>query len=151
MSKRAVFTDKELNEIEYNQPLPPCSSYRYKGKPLWEHTINNTLPEKLPTKRVNVYSLTKEQKYPTKISREDYIKECMSDISQVEKQNRNKGNFQFDEIKSDWTSWQGSHIWRICFKTKVSSGTYVRSLVHDTSLKTKIPAHTFRITRVSCC
>ena len=140
----------KLNNTEFLQTLPPCSAYRHKGKPLWQHTIDNTLPTPLPSKKVKVNSIKILQDNPTRVEYMQYHGDCLSDIRQVRKMNTN-GNFQFKEIIEDWNDLCSlSHVWRVPFETHVSSGTYVRGLVNDVCSKLGIPGHAFRITRLKC-
>lgn len=135
---------------EIEQRLPPCSAYRYKGKPLWLHAINGTLPDTLPTKRVHVYSVHALQPHPTIVSLEKYRSAALSDISDVKGLNPD-ANFQYDDIISDWCELREgqplNYVYRVCLEANVGSGTFVRSLVHDTAQELGIPAHAFRITR----
>lgn len=127
------------------QELPPCSSYRYQGKPLWQHSIDGTLPEVLPRKTVQVNEIHALQPHPTQISITDYLSECINDIKDVER--LNPGKFEYGDIYSDWEDLHLRHVWRATFSVDVTSGTYIRSLVNDLGTKLNIPAHAFRITR----
>jgi len=133
------------------QFVPPCSAYRYKGKPLWKHSSEGTLPDVLPTKTVKLYSIKHLQAHPTLISFLDYRKDVMDDIKDTMALSP-EAQFDFQGIKSDWKDVQPgqiANVYRICFETKVGSGTFVRSLVYDIAHKLGIPAHTFRITRLA--
>jgi tRNA pseudouridine55 synthase len=149
-SEAKRFQTEMLTRIgTYEQVLPPCSAYRYKGKPLWMHFRDSTLPTDLPTKTVTVNEIVSLQMHPTMVSLESYLAECTSDIKDVRK--CNPGIFTYDEILDDWDSLRDkqcvTHIWRIVFIANVESGTYIRSLVHDLGKELNIPAHAFRITR----
>lgn len=138
---------KILGTIE--QELPPCSAYRYKGKPMWKHVVDGTLTSPLPTRAVSVLQIRSLSDHPIKIGFSQYRAECLDDIKDV--QALNPHSFKYCEIIDDWTEQSHlTHIWRICFEAKVSSGTYVRSLVHDLGARMGIPAHAFRITRTGC-
>lgn len=131
---------------DIRQEIPPCSAYRYQGKPLWKHEVEGTLPQPLPTKIVKVYSITPLQSHPTTVILDEYRKDVLSDISDI-----GGSVFDLDRITGDWNdlqSWQISHVYRICLEANVGSGTFVRALVHDTAKNIGIPAHAFRITRV---
>jgi tRNA pseudouridine55 synthase len=130
------------------QPLPPCSAYRYKGKPLWRHMKEGTLPEPLPSRPVTILSMNALHDHPTQIDFSQYRAECLDDILDVKKLNPGPNSFQYPEIIDDWESQTHmAHVWRIGFEVKVSSGTFVRALVHDLGVRLGIPAHAFRITR----
>jgi tRNA pseudouridine(55) synthase len=149
--KAQLFVEEmlKLNDTEYQQSLPPCSAYRHNGKPLWQHTIDNTLPSPLPTKKVKVITIKFLQDNPTQLDFCQYRSECLDDIRQVRRLNEN-ANFQFNQIISDWNELNLAYVWRVPFEVHVSSGTYVRGLVHDICTKIGIPGHAFRITRFKC-
>lgn len=142
-----AFTAKLLELTgEITQVLPPCSAYRYKGKPLWVHEQNGTLPNPLPTKQVVVHSIKCLQPHPTTIMLDQYREQVLDDISSVSPE----GNFDIVNILNDWKELPSDHvIYRICIEAHVGSGTFVRSLVYDTARLLSIPAHAFRITRIS--
>jgi tRNA pseudouridine55 synthase len=131
------------------QPMPPCSAYKYKGKPLWMHYRAGTLPEKMPTKKVHVYDVTELCPNPLHITLASYRKECLDDIGDVHIDTERDGSFPLDDIKKDWRACDGKiNLYRVLLRAHVSSGTYIRSLVHDTGKSLNIPAHAFRITRI---
>lgn len=131
-----------------DQPMPPCSAYRYKGKPLWMHHRAGTLPSILPTKKVNVHSIDAICPNPLQISLGQYRKECLDDIKDVGMPSEREG-FPIEEITKDWKSCNKNIVlYRILLRAHVSSGTYIRSLVHDIGQSMNIPAHAFRITRI---
>ena len=147
---KALQYQKEM--LQYTGPieqkLPPCSAYRYKGKPLWQHVVDGTLPAELPTKSVQVHSIKALYGRPTAITMSQYRAEALGDINDVRS---GGGNFDYDNIISDWRDLPGDTLlYRCVYEVHVSSGTYVRALVKDIGDKTGIPAHAFRITRVSC-
>lgn len=130
------------------QPLPPYSAYRYKGKPLWKHALEGTLPDPLPTKSVEILSICNLNPHPVKIDLDQYRSECLDDIKDV--QELNPDTFRYQEIISDWNDQSHlDYIWRISFEADVTAGTYIRALVHDLGAQMGIPAHAFRITRTS--
>lgn len=133
------------------QVLPPASAYRYKGLPLWLHAKQGTLPNPLPTKKVKLYQIKTLQDHPTKISMELHRAEALDDINDFRLLNP-VADFDYHSFISDWTDLHDGQIdyfYRICLEATVGSGTFVRALVHDTATKLGIPAHTFRITRIS--
>ena len=89
------------------------------------------------------------QDNPTKLDTNQYRSECLDDIRQVRRLNEN-ANFQFNQIISDWNELNIAYVWIVPFEVHVSSGTYVRGLVHDICDKIGIAGHAFRITRLKC-
>lgn len=135
---------------DLEQPLPPCSAYRFQGKPLWKHVIDGTVPDPLPSKMVKIYSVSPLHAHPTMVNLKDYRKECIDDINDFQCLNAT-ASFHFNEIRQDWNDLDDTsvkHLWRICFYAKVGSGTFIRSLVSDTGRRLGIPAHAFRIIRI---
>lgn len=130
------------------QQLPPCSAFRYKGKALWKHVREGTLPIIIPSRPVDIIHTKCLHSHPINISLDHYKKECLEDIQEVMYYNPN--SFSYTEIVNDWKHLaEPDSVWRIIFESKVSSGTYIRSLVHDQGVLMDIPAHAFRITRIS--
>lgn len=136
---------------DIDQPMPPCSAYRYKGKPLWMHHRAGTLPTILPTKKVHIYEVSSLCPNPLCITLGKYRQECLDDIKDVGTLEERDGVFPIEDIKGDWKAADKDIVlYRILLRAHVSSGTYIRSLVHDTGQSINIPAHAFRITRTSC-
>ena len=132
-----------------NQPFPPCSSVRYKGKPLWWHAKHGSLPSILPFKEREIYCI-KSLNSPVESCLKDYRKLCVGDIQDVE--NLSPGVFNTEQIIKEWKSLNSKiKIWKLQYEVTVSAGTYVRSLVKDLGQQFNIPAHAFRITRISSC
>lgn len=147
-----LFTDTLLSKIGdgLEQALPAYSSYRYKGKPLWVHARDGTLPEVMPTRPVNVHSMELVTPF-VQIPIHKYRAEVYDDILDVRA--LSPDSFRYPEILSGWKGAIIPHVYRITLRVSVSSGTYVRSLVHDVGQELGIPAHAFRITRtrISTC
>jgi tRNA pseudouridine55 synthase len=147
--------EKFITEIlklqgDIEQILPPCSAYRYKGKPLWKHSMEGTLPNPLPVKSVKIHSIKSLQPHPTMVSLNEIRAEVLGDIGDFQRLNP-EADFNFESIQEDWKDLreaQIQHFYRICLEATVGSGTYIRSLVYDIAKKLGIPAHAFRITRV---
>lgn len=140
----------QASDQTIEQVLPPASAYRYKGKPLWQHAKEGTLPDPLPTKKVKMYQIKTLQAHPTKISMDSHRIEALDDINDFQKLNPN-ADFDYTNFIGDWTDLhegQIEYFYRICLEATVGSGTFVRSLVYDTATKLGIPAHAFRITRI---
>ena len=131
------------------QSLPPCSAYRYKGKPLWIRYRDGTLPEVLPTKDVTVYGMASVYPHPVQISLEKYKEECFDDLNDFKVQRATNNDFPVDTIMKNWKDISApTELYRLVFKAPVSSGTFVRGLAHDVCASLGIPSHAFRITRV---
>lgn len=111
------------------QELPPYSSHRVNGKPLLWWASQNKLDEiELPTKEVEIFS-----------NQLVYIRnQTLNNIKQkIEFLLSNiKGDFRYDRIKQSWESLFTKHgmsteLQCICVRMQVSSGTYIRSIVHE--------------------
>ena len=114
------------------------------------HSRAGTLPVILPTKKVNIYSINTLYSNPLPIALGVYRMECLDDIKDVGVPEKRDGTFPIGEITGDWKSCDPDVVlYRILLRARVSSGTYIRSIVHDTGQSLGIPAHAFRITRTS--
>lgn len=132
-----------------NQAFPPCSSVRHKGKPLWWHAKHGSLPVILPFKEREIYSI-KSLNNPIETTLKEYKKLSIGDMQDVE--NLNPGVFNTVDFIKEWNSLDVKiKIWKLQYEVTVSAGTYVRSLVKDIGQQLNIPAHAFRITRISTC
>ena len=132
---------------KFKQFFPPCSAYKYKGQPLWVHAKNGTLPVIMPFKEREIYDI-KSLNNPVNITVGQYRKSCINDMHDVQEYNGEA--FKCSEIIEDWLKLNRNiSLWRFQYEVQVSSGTYVRSLVNDIAKQFGIPAHAFRITRVS--
>ena len=131
------------------QPVPPCSSYRYKGKPLWMHHRSGTLPDVLPTKNVNIYNISLLCPNPLHMTLSQYRTECLDDINDVTVPEERSGVFPINEIIQKWKLCDDNTVlYKVLLRAHVSSGTYIRSLVYDVGHSIGVPAHAFRITRI---
>jgi tRNA pseudouridine55 synthase len=138
-----LFIDSMLAHRILDQEFPPCSAYKYKKKPLWKHHKDGTLPKVMPSKSVTIHNIEIIDEITTILMR-DYRSECFSDMDQI-----TGGDFNIPTIKEQWNVLSPDIVLnRASFQAHVSSGTYIRSLVHDTAKKLGIPAHAFRITRI---
>jgi tRNA pseudouridine55 synthase len=136
------FINAMLSLRDINQEFPPCSGYIYKGKPLWRHHKEGTLPNPMPSKPRTVYAIELVQQ-PTELPLSSYIQECFSDMNDID-----GGDFDIPAIKKGWRALEDIQLHRIVFKAHVSSGTFIRSLVNDTAKSLGLHAHAFRITRL---
>jgi tRNA pseudouridine(55) synthase len=138
---------EKLNGSSYYQEYPAMSAYKYKGKPLWKHQIEGTLPDKMPGSTRQIYSIKIGK--PVNLIVSNYAKECISDINDVKRYCGN--SFHSDDKVKQWRTFSTNnymYLWRITITAKVSSGTYIRSIVVDTARKLNLCAHAFRITRI---
>jgi tRNA pseudouridine55 synthase len=128
------------------QPFPPYSAYRYKGHPLWWHARNGSLPIEMPAKERVIYSV-KQITRPVCLTVSTYRKSAISDMKEVAFYNGDK--FNCKEHIQEWRKLNGElSVWRVQYEITVSSGTYIRSIVHNLGQRLNIPAHAARITRI---
>jgi tRNA pseudouridine55 synthase len=128
------------------QAFPPCSAYRYKGRPMWWHAKNGSLPKPMPAKEREIYSV-KEISSPINLPVSTYRRTVIEDIKDVNYYNGDK--FNGSRVIGGWRGLKKDiPVWRAQYEVTVSSGTYVRSLVHNLGVELGIPAHAMRITRL---
>jgi len=128
------------------QAFPACSAFRYKGRPLWWHALHGSLPKPMPIKEREVFSV-KELSTPINLPISTYRRTAIDDIKEVHQ--CNEGKFNCLPVISMWRSLKkDTTIWRAQYEVTVSSGTYVRSLVHNLGVELGVPAHAMRITRL---
>jgi tRNA pseudouridine55 synthase len=134
---------------KFAQAFPPYSAMRYKGRPLWWHAKKGSLPQNMPAKEREIYSI-KELTKPISLDVKTYRRGAISDIKDVISSNEGSDGFNCDKIIREWRDLDPNiQLWRIQYEATVSSGTYIRSLVHDLGHQLDIPAHAARITRTS--
>lgn len=112
---------------KFNQPYPPYSSKTVDGVQLHQLSRSGDLPEEMPTKEVEIYSIDKisEKRIP--------VSELMEMIEgRISKVN---GDFRQEEITNKWKEFigqleSGHEFSVIKIKVLCSSGTYMRSLAH---------------------
>lgn len=137
-----------LSGKTFKQYFPPYSAYLLrKGAtkaPLWWWAMNDRLDEikdLMPSKDVTVYSC--EITDQRTVSLVDYVKTITDEIRLV----KEGTNFRQDEIIVKWNEFLKAQsemtLTVISFTAKVSTGTYIRSLVNDIG----IPTHAHLITR----
>jgi tRNA pseudouridine(55) synthase len=108
---------------KFMQPYPPYSSKTHNGVQLHNLARINNLPEMLPQRQVEIYSISVLGK---KIVRsEDLLTDIKSSISKV------RGDFRQEEIVKRWdelfSTGNESHV-VMKIRVKCSAGTYMRSL-----------------------
>jgi tRNA pseudouridine55 synthase len=140
-----------LKHGKFIQAFPPYSAMRIKGKPLWWHAKHGSLPAVLPSREREIYKI-KEICKPINLSVGAYRRAAISDIKDVQTACNGSDGFDCEKIIKDWRALDKSiEIYRIEYEATVSSGTYIRSLVHDLGHQMGIPAHAARITRWGTC
>lgn len=131
------------------QYYPAMSAHKHKGKPLWLHAQKGTLPENMPFMNRTIYNISSSK--PIKLSIGSYVEACCSDMKDVIDCKDNI--FNTKQFITEWETLAENKpeliLYKLVVKVHVSSGTFVRSIVHDTAKKIGIPGHAFRITRTS--
>ena len=108
------------------QKYPPYSSKTVNGTPLHELARRDLLPEVLPEREVEIFSVTEESR--GKISASELKREIFGKIDLV------KGDFRQGLIKARWEDVLNNptEVFPIIdLSIKCSSGTYMRSLAED--------------------
>lgn len=123
------------------QKYPMYSSKTVDGKPLFSYARNDK-EVLVPEREVNIKSL----KYLNlkKISSQKILKDIQNRISKV------NGNFRQKEILKIWKNKlkKENTFFIASFKTKVSSGAYIRTISNDLGEQIGIPALAYNIKRV---
>ncbi|HBB57029.1 TPA: hypothetical protein DEW47_02885 [Patescibacteria group bacterium] len=121
---------KEIENLKgkISLPLPPYSSYKIKGKPLFQWAREGKLGEiEIPMRSTEIYE-TKIQ-----CGREVAAKELLVEIT--EKIRLINGDFRQKEILAKWwealSAANGEKFLAVKFTIACSSGTYVRSIAHN--------------------
>ncbi len=120
---------KEINSFDYNSELliPPFSSYRIKGKPLFKWALENKLDQiEIPKKRVKIKLL--EADNPEKINSKELKEIIFRKLKQV------KGDFRQEEIIKKWEELgieQKEEYITIKLRIVSETGFYVRGLANE--------------------
>jgi tRNA pseudouridine55 synthase len=128
---------------EHAQKYPPYSSRRVNGKPLWQWARDGLLDTiEIPSHDVVV----KDSKYLGFSSYTEYnlSTKIRTSLSLVD------GNFRQIEVMTYWQDFFYEHEGRYrvyVAEFKVSSGTYIRSLIHDLGKTLGVGAVCLKITR----
>lgn len=114
--------DKLVGKFE--QEYPAYSSKTFKGKQLHDLARAGELPDEMPTKEVEIYSIDELSR--NKIAATELKVRIFSTIDKV------KGDFRQDEIDDAWSRFLKSDAGFDVTKVKVrcSAGTYMRSLAN---------------------
>lgn len=107
----------------FSQEYPAYSSRTVKGKQLHGLARIGDLPDEMPTKEVEIYSI--ELLKQGIISATDLKERIFSMIDKV------KGDFRQEEIRQQWEEILiGGDLQMVKIRVNCSSGTYMRSLAH---------------------
>lgn len=126
------------------QPYPPFSTKPVEGKELFKWAREGRIDEiKIPTKEIEIYKI--KQLAETEITAKGLHKLITERINKVE------GFFRQEEILKKWSSFFEINEQKafpiLRFEVRCSSGTYVRSLVHNLGQKLGCGAVTVEIFR----
>ena len=127
------------------QDYPAYSSKTVGGVQLHERARKNEVPDEMPTKEVEIYSIIPGQDSFSTISSKNLKERIMHNINLV------KGDFRQDNIKEKWEEVFLAHekrVWsRITIHVLCSSGTYMRSLAEKIGKDMQIGAFALSIKR----
>ncbi len=127
--KKEIFSFIGDSELE----LPPFSSYRVSGKPLFKWFLENKINQiDLPTKKVKVNQI--KTKKPKKIKSALLLKLINNKLKRV------KGNFRQEKILSEWEKLLKENNQKYItleLKIDAESGFYVRSLANELGKRAK--------------
>lgn len=111
----------------HTQPYPPYSAGRYNGKPLYWWARQNRFSEVIiPKKAVTITSIRQIDSHKTS------LRSLKSQI--IAKVNSVNGDFRQAEIEASWQNLSVhnySSIYVYSLTIECSSGTYVRSIIHE--------------------
>ncbi len=130
----------------YKFKVPPFSSYRIKGKPLFKWALDKRLDEiEIPEKNSLIYSLN--YKKTTEIKKTDLKKEINLKLKRV------VGDFRQEKIIKKWNDLlekdnRGSFL-RVTLNIHCSSGFYVRSLANDIGNKLNTGGFLYNLKRTA--
>ncbi len=130
---------------EYDQAYPPYSSQPVNGRPLFEWAREGGLSEiPIPVKKVSIESLSVRD--VQKIGAQELLKIITDKINSVHPEN----DFRQKEILALWQevlSNSDRHFVTAKITVKCGSGTYMRSLIHESGKKLNTSAIALSITR----
>lgn len=129
---------------DFSQEPPPFSSYRIKGKPLFYYSKNDLLvPEQIPHIKRTIFEAG--------LQGSEYV--SSSDLQKIINKNIDivNGDFRQSEIKECWINYFDKHevdqFLVVTCAFKVSTGTYIRSIVNQMGEDLSCPAFALSITR----
>lgn len=128
------------------QLYPPYSSRTVEGKPLWQWAREGKLDEiEIPTREVEIYEISEIQ--IKEITHNDILARIDEITGLVQ------GDFRQEEIRDTWHDLSRSRVrpgkteHMISFRVKCSSGTYIRTLVHNLGQELGTGACIYRLER----
>lgn len=129
---------------EINQPVPPFSAVKIKGKPLYRWYLDGKINEvDIPIKTVNIEAI--EIIGSRTITKDDLRSEIFLLLDKV------RSGFRQSIVNDKWTEIFNSNINEsflvVRIKAVVSKGTYVRAIAHDLGQKLGVGACTLTIKR----
>ncbi|MDA1316596.1 MAG: hypothetical protein O3B87_01070 [bacterium] len=132
-------------EGQQNQPYPPYSAARVKGKPLYYWAREGKIDEvAIPSKQITIQDLRLDKVEEVRLT--DLKAAIIQRISDV------KGEFRQHEIIERWNeviSKQGDHIFtKLICTIECSSGTYVRSIANELGTQLGTGAIAYSIKRI---
>lgn len=138
--------DKEIMKFvgKKEQKYPPFSSKTINGKSMFDLAKRGKLSaDNIPSHEIEIYSIEKVSS--SRIVGRELEMDILNRIKKV------KGDFRQDAISRLWSENLESNLDRVFeivkFRARVSSGTYIRSLVHELSQMINIPLCTYSIYR----
>jgi tRNA pseudouridine55 synthase len=127
----------------FTQSYPAYSSRPYQGKPLHAHARAGTLPQTMPSKEVEIYSIVTLGH--RMLSGAAISREAVEAVASVQ------GDFRQEEIAASWQHFAtraGDALFPLVkLKVSCSSGTYMRALAERLGSDRGMPALAFSILR----
>tara|TARA_B100000123_G_scaffold269659_2_gene246134 strand:- start:557 stop:1282 length:726 start_codon:yes stop_codon:yes gene_type:complete len=116
---------------EFEQPYPPYSSIIVNKKPLWLWSKEGKIEEiSIPTKKINIYNL-EFLKDINILNEKELLSLIKKKIYKLDKSKHT--DFRVEQIIKLWETYLTNNKFKPIikkFRVKVSSGTYIRSLVN---------------------
>ncbi len=144
-SRKKVEENLEKFKGVYEFEIPPFSSYKIDGKPLFKWAREGNLDQiKIPKKKVDVYDIVVNN--VTKINKYDLKKEINHKIENV------IGDFRQEEILKKWNKLLAKRDIKNEFSTvsitiSCASGCYIRSIANELGQLLNINSFLFHLTR----
>ena len=154
ISRTVLDIETKKLEGEISLPLPPYSSYKIKGKPLFQWAREGKLNDiEIPTRKTKIYST--ELLSFDKISGQKLLEKIEQKINSVQ------GDFRQKEILNQWQKMlpfpsnrrfagtlENQKKYQIAkIKISCSSGTYIRSIAHHLGKELKTGAALLSLVR----
>ncbi len=143
ISEKKIVTSLNQFEGKTRMKIPPFSSYRIKGKPLFKWALEKRLNEiKIPEKETTIYKLEINNIY--KIKEEQLREEINKKVGKV------KGDFRQKKIISAWNSILNdpdNEYSVVRLSIDCSSGSYIRSLADESGKKLGLKSLLLRLKR----